>query len=179
MNPESAQLRPENGARQDFLKAHDEYADAIFRYCYFQTSDRQTALDLAQDTFIKLWEYMAGGKKIEYLKAFIYRIARNSVIDFRRKKKSFSLDKMIEEGFDPSAEKNINEAKETIFEGEEAVRTIRELDAKYRDVLMLRYVDDLSIKEISEIVGESENNISVRIHRALEKLKNILKNKNG
>jgi|SRR3990172_2274282 len=164
--------------KAEFLKVYDQYADVIFRYCYFQISDREKAKDLTQDVFIKTWEYMTSGKKVEYMKAFLYRIAANTVIDDRRKKKTLSLDKMAEEGFDFPDKKNEGEEKEMIFEGEQAVKVISDLADKYRDVLMLRYVDDLSIKEIAEIVNETENNVSVRIHRGLEKLKNIL-GKNG
>ena len=61
---------------------------------------------------------------------------------------------------------------------DKAIEQVAKLPEKYRDVLMLRYVDDLSVAEISVIIAETENNVSVRIHRGLEKLKNILE-KNG
>jgi RNA polymerase sigma-70 factor (ECF subfamily) len=157
------------------MKAYDEYADAVFRYCYFKTSDREKALDLAQETFIKVWEYMASGKPVEHMKAFIYRIASNAIIDSHRKKKSSSLEKKMEGGFDVKNENDLREEKEIASAGAEVMEILENLEEKYREILMLRYVDDLSIKEISKIVGESENNVSVRIHRGLEKLKKILK----
>ena len=55
------------------------------------------------------------------------------------------------------------------------IEVIGWLDEKYRDVVLMRYVDELSPKEISEVVGESENNVSVRIHRGLKQLKEILR----
>lgn len=164
--------------KEGFLRIYDEYADAIFRYAYFQVSDREYAKDLAQDTFIKAWEYLSSGKKVENMRAFLYRITINAIIDHRRKKKTFSLEKITEEGYDLIDEKNEGEEKEMLFEGQQAIRAVAELPEKYRDVLTFRYVDDLSVKEIAEITNETENNVSVRIHRGLEKLKNIL-NKNG
>jgi RNA polymerase sigma-70 factor (ECF subfamily) len=170
-------MNPEN-IRLEFEKTHKKYADAIFRYCYFKVSDREIAKDLTQETFIKFWEYWASGGKVDYIKSFLYRIASNSIIDHRRKKKTLSLEKMTMTGFDPANDSNEMEEIENMSEGAEAIKAVGELPEKYRDVLILRYVDDLSIKEIAEIIQEKENNISVRINRGLEKLKNILK-KNG
>ena len=161
--------------RAEFQKTYDEYADPIFRYCYFQVSDRERAKDLAQDTFIKFWEYVASGQQVEYVKSFLYRIAINTVIDERRKKKTISLEKIAESGHDWADEKDEGKQKEMIYEGKQAVEAVAQLPEKYRDVLMLRYVDDLSIKEIAEISGESANNVSVRIHRGLEQLKKLLR----
>ncbi len=157
--------------KNKFLESYDAHSDAIFRYCFFQTSNREVALDLSQDTFIKVWEYLAGGKQVDNIRAFLYTVARNLIIDYRRKKKSVSLDKMMDEGFDVSHSEQ--EHLENRIDGSNLVERLEDLEEKYRDVLTMRYIDDLSIKEIAEITGESENNISVRIHRGLEKAKNI------
>ena len=171
MNPEITQ--------KEFLQAYETYSDAIFRYCYFQTSNREQSLDLAQDVFTKAWEYLAAGKTVTHMKAFLYRIASNAVIDWRRKKKSMSLDKLMEAGFDYSSGEDEVETKEVFFEAKQAVKMIGQLDEKYKEVLLLRYVDELSIKEIAETVGETENNVSVRIHRGLEQVKKIFSAKGG
>src|SRR3990170_2508337 len=161
--------------KAEFLRAYEEYADAIFRYSYFQVSDREIAKDLTQDTFTRAWEYMSSGKSVENMKAFLYRVTINAIIDYRRKKKPLSLEKITEAGFDLVDDKDESKDKEIMFEGQQAVEQVAKLPEKYRDVLMLRYVDDLSVAEIAVIVGETENNVSVRLHRGLEKLKNILK----
>lgn len=159
----------------EFLEAYEMYADAIFRYCKIQTSDHQLALDLAQDTFTKTWEYLSAGKKVDQIRPFLYKVATNLIIDYRRKKKSYSLDAMLEvETFDIKDSVDATERHETIFDATRARDALSTLDEKYRDVLTLRYIDDLSIKEIAEITGASENATSVKIHRGLEKLKTVL-----
>ncbi len=157
-----------------FARNYKDFSDAIFRYCYFQTSKREKALDLTQDTFIRTWEYLSSGKKVENLRAFLYKVARNLIIDDRRKKKSESLDELKELGFDLTSEKNEVGIKETEFEQKIALETINQLDEKYREVIVLRYVEDISVKDIAEILKEPENNVSVKIHRGLEKLKILL-----
>lgn len=157
-----------------FAQYYEQFSDAIFRYCLYQTSNREKALDLTQDTFIKTWEYLAEGKKVENIRAFLYKVAGNLIIDYRRKKKSESLDQLAESGFDPKSEIDEMERKEDSFEKDEALKVISQLEEKYKDVLILRFAEDLSIKEIAKILKEKENNISVRIHRGLQKLKEIL-----
>ncbi len=162
--------------QKDFISAYDSYADAIFRYCFIQTSNRDLARDLSQDTFTKSWEYLiTNNKPIENMKAFLYRIATNLIIDYRRKRKqSVSLDSLMEEGYDVKSKEDLNEEQERKFESEEVNKVLGQLDEKYRDVLHLRYVEDMSIKEIAEVTGEGESNVSVRIHRGLEKMKKLL-----
>ena len=59
------------------------------------------------------------------------------------------------------------------------VRIIQGMDGKYRDVILMRYVDELPIKEIADIIGESENVVSVRIHRGLQQVRNLIPKSNG
>ena len=169
---------------QNFLKSYDEFGDAIFRYCLIQTFDRELARDLTQGTFTRIWEYLTRTqtdaeenmpKQIQNMKAFLYKIATNLIIDYRRKKKpSLSLETMMEEGFDVTSSRDQKEILETSFDSKKVVEALNKLDDKYKETLTLRYIEDLSLKEISQITGERENSISVRIHRGLEKLKKVL-----
>jgi len=72
---------------EDFATAYDLYADAIFRHCYFRVNDREKAVDLMQETFMKTWEYLASGKKVTNLRAFLYRSANNLIVDQARRAK--------------------------------------------------------------------------------------------
>ena len=171
-------LNPEK-IKQELTDAYEKFGDAIFRYCFGQTSDREKALDLTQETFTRAWQYLSDGKKIEQIRPFLYRIATNAIIDDRRKRKTVSLDALMEEGFDYANGTDEQEQKEITFESGQAVELIKKLDEKYKDVLMLRYVDELSVKEIAEIVGESENNVSVRIHRGLDKLEKLIRSEHN
>lgn len=157
---------------KQFIQAYDELADAIFRHCYFRISDREKAKDMMQDTFMKTWQYLANGGEIQNLKAFLYRTANNLLIDEYRRKKTDSLDILQEAGFDPmgdDADKTIN-----LAEAKTAITAMQKLDEKYREAVMMRFVDDLSPSEIAKVIGETENVVSVRLRRGLNKLKEIL-----
>ena len=78
-----------------FSDAYEEYKDAIFRHCYFHTFDREQAKDAMQETFIKTWQYLESGHKIDNLRAFLYKVATNLIINAARKKKSVSLEGLM------------------------------------------------------------------------------------
>ena len=161
-----------------FQECYEKFSDAIFRYCYFQTSSREKALDFTQDTFVKTLEYLKEEKnKVENIRAFLYKVARNLIIDERRRKKSESLDKMQEAGFDVKNKVDEIEVHENEFDVKRVLEVVDQLELKYREVVMLRYVEDMSIKDIASILKDTENNVSVKIHRALKRLHTLLNNK--
>lgn len=159
---------------QQFVKAYDEYADAIFRFCLTKIKNRDVAKDITQDTFIKTWDYIVSGKTITELRPFLYRVARNLIIDFVRKKKSVSLDMLTESGIE-SFDIHEQTPEHHIFDIAQAITLLDSLDPKYRDILYMRFIDDLSITEIADALGENPNTVSVKIHRALEHARTHLK----
>lgn len=168
MNPEEIE--------KEFVKTYDLYADAIFRHCYFRINDRERAKDLMQDVMIKGWLYLKEGKKIDNIRALLYKIAHNTIIDEIRKKKAVSLDTLKEQGFEPADEKDESVELEKIMEVGKVKDCLPKMNPKYREVIVMRYVDELSIKEMADILAESENVISVRLNRAINQLRQLLKN---
>jgi RNA polymerase sigma-70 factor (ECF subfamily) len=163
---------------KEFLAFHDEYADALFRHCLIRVRDRDAAKDIVQETFTRAWLYVSKGKKVSYMRAFLYRIANNLIIDGSRKKKSSSLDALMEDdGFEPADESLTDPAD--IPAAREAMLLVRSLDEIYRTVITMRYVDEMSPKEIAHVLGISENVVSVRIHRGIERLRVIVHRKPG
>src|SRR3989338_4657432 len=141
----------------EFMKVYDAHVDAIFRHCYFRVFDRERARDLVQETFLKTWEYLAQGRKIENIRAFLYRVATNLIIDDSRRKKEISLEQLSESGFDPAAEEK-EEITATI-DRDFLLKKLEEIDPLHCEILIMRYVDDISIKEMAKILEERENTI--------------------
>jgi len=157
---------------QEFLDAYDQYADAIFRHCYYRVFDRERGKDLMQEVFMRAWEYLGKGEKVLNMRAFLYRIANNLIVDESRKKREASLDKLQEEGFDPGIDDT--DRLNNRIEHSRVIKTMRNLDDNYRDILVMRYMNDLSPSEIAEVTGESANTVSVRIYRGLKQLRSML-----
>jgi RNA polymerase sigma-70 factor (ECF subfamily) len=167
--------------RQRFADAYERYNDELFRHCSLRLTDRERALELTQECFLRTWEYIERGETVEDFRPFLYRTLRNLIIDEYRRKKSYSLEGMMEsreetdvETLMPSDESNTLEAAIDRFEGVRALDALKQLPDLYREVLTLRYVESLSPKEIADIVEESENAVSVRIHRGLKRLRALL-----
>jgi len=159
--------------QEDFLAAYDEYSDAIFRFCLVKVSDREKALDITQETFTRAWDYQRKGSIIESWKPFLFRTAYNLIVDSYRKKKSSSLDAMEEDiNFIPPDTATLTTEMKAEFS--RVIKALDSLDDGFKEPITLRFVEGLSPSEIGAIMGVSENVISVRIHRGLEKLKVLL-----
>lgn len=148
---------------------YTDFSNGLNRYATSRTHDGALADDLIQSTFLKTWSYIVRGGKIEMMEAFLYHILKALIIDEYRKKKSTSLDVLIEQGFEPSLDDTHRFAD--MLDGKQAVALIEELPVLYRKVMRMRYVQDLSIKEIALITGQTKNTVAVQTHRGLEKLK--------
>ena len=171
-----------DGHEERFLKAFDEYSNALFRHAVYRLSDRERAIEIVHDTFTKVWSYIRNGHEIDSYKSFLYKVMNNLIIDEYRRKKELSLDALLtEEGTDEGSFPELHEGgmEELTFslDAQKASLLIGELPLVYREVLTFRFVDGLKPKEISELIEETENVVSVRIHRALKILKDMITKK--
>ncbi|OGF62718.1 hypothetical protein A2662_02165 [Candidatus Giovannonibacteria bacterium RIFCSPHIGHO2_01_FULL_45_33] len=164
----------------EFIKSYDAYADAIFRHCYFRLYDREEAKDAVQETFLRAWKY-SKDNRIDNVRALLYKIARNIVADKWRKKKTLSLDLLLEQGFEPSD----GEHKKIMLnaEAKNFIKLLNNLDDNEREIVIMRYVDGLGPDEIAKIMSEragrigeafSANVVSVRLNRAINKIQKLI-----
>ncbi len=157
--------------RKIYLEAYDAYADAIYRHCFFRVFSKERAEELMQETFMKTWEYLEEGHDVENLRAFLYRVANNLIIDYVRKKKEMSLEQMAEENpsFEPS-DSGHEDMERNVLMGEvrEAMDALPE---EARQLLVMRYIDDLDPKDIAKLLKITPNHVSVKLNRAMQQLK--------
>lgn len=161
----------------EFMEAYEKYSDALFRHALFRLSDREKALEITQETFARAWEYLREGKTIEKFRPFLYRVLGNLVIEEYRKKKSFSLDAFLEDEkhdesmVDALHDDDALERLSDSFDADRAMAALEGLSVPHREVLVLRFIDGLSPKEIALHLDERENTVSVRLHRAVAELR--------
>ena len=166
-----------NGNQEErFLKAFDEYNDALFRHAFLRISNREKAVDLVHDTFTKVWAYLRGGYEIDNFRPFLYKVLNNLIIDEYRRRKESSLDALLElDGVDEGSFSELSESTveglAATIDGKKAFELLEEMPDQYKEVIILRFVDQLGPREISELIEESENVVSVRIHRGLKMLR--------
>lgn len=157
---------------QEFMRWYDDLSDALFRHSYFRVFERERAKDLVQETFTRTWDYLSRGKQIENMRAFLYRVLNNLIIDESRKHRPFSLDALAEQGFDPGEDPKDKLTDQ--IQAKEMIRILGRLRSDQRELIVMRYVDGFGPKEIAETLGVRENAVSVRLHRAMNDFRKLV-----
>ena len=159
-----------------FQKSYTENTDGLFRFALYRVSDREKAIDIVEDAYLRFWQSLQK-EKVDEPRALLYKITRNLVIDWYKKKKSVAVSTFEGENY-----KDIGEVYMDMFAGnivgpeveteaKMVIEKIASLEPIYREAVYLRFVEELSPKEIAQIIGESPNTVSVRINRGIEQLK--------
>lgn len=167
-------LKAQKGDKDAFGQLYKIYFQRIYRYCkvncFYQDA---LAQDLCQETFIKAWKALPTFtlEKGGTFQAFLFKIARNLIIDLSRKKKSINIQDLeeIPDEHDPVEELD---RKNRIDEVRTALSKLKDFD---RQIIILRYFEDLSHHEVAKIIGIKEGALRVRTIRLLDKIKEILK----
>lgn len=162
------------GDKRSFGVLYERYLAEIYRYVFFKVGNQQTAEDITEETFIKTWESLSriyqGDGKIDNLRAWLYRIAGNLVIDFYRKNKSEII-------LEPSVPANLQSLEDSVIEQEQShlvSNALQKMRTDFQQIIILRLINGLSHKEIASIIGISEAHSRILFYRALKKLKELL-----
>ncbi|MBM7716201.1 RNA polymerase sigma factor SigW [Siminovitchia sp. FSL H7-0308] len=172
------------GDQEAFGEIVEIYKDKIFSLCFRMLGNRHEAEDIAQEAFIRAYTNIESFQQNRKFSTWLYRIATNLCIDrIRKKKPDYFLDAEIAgtEGLTlysqlPSSGKTPDAAVETLEIQEIVQREIMRLPDKYRSVIVLRYIDDLSLNEIAEVLELPLGTVKTRIHRGREALRKQLHN---
>jgi len=157
-----------------------KYQDKIYNLCCYILKDAHDAEDAAQDVFLKAYQNLNKFRPGSSLHTWLYRIAVNTSIDYRRKPLFESLFKSSKEGdvfvVDQPSD---SPSPERLYESKEIGNTIQfalgRLSEKLRTVIVLKEIEGLSYEEISEVLDVSIGTVKSRISRAREELKKLLK----
>ncbi len=155
---------------KDFEAAYRDYQQNIYRFLLWRTRDKELAEDLTSGVFQKAWQSrhsFQGGS----VQAWLYRIARNSLTDYWRKKKEVLSDEVDTQIDDkPSHE----EAMDTMLSKERLHAAIEGLPENMRQIVVLRFIDGRSSADVAKKLGTSEGNVRIIQYRALKKLREYL-----
>jgi RNA polymerase sigma-70 factor (ECF subfamily) len=162
-----------DGDSRAFGALYDHYHPQIYRFIFLKVSSREEAEDLTHQVFLNAWlgiqRYRHRGHPFS---SWLYQIARNQVVDFyRSRKEGISLEDVDPEAF---AGKSGEADLERNLEVERAIAAVRTLKQEYQDVLILRFVEDMSVRETADLVGKSEGAVKLLQHRALRALREKL-----
>lgn len=171
------------GDQNAFAEIVDLYKDKIYQLCYRMLGNSHEAEDIAQEAFIRAYVNIHTYDLDRKFSTWLYRIATNLSIDrIRKKKPDYYLDAEVSgtEGLtmysQVAAEISLPEDQIETMELQETIqKEILKLPDKYRTVIVLKYIDELSLIEISEILNIPVGTVKTRTHRGREALRKQLR----
>lgn len=153
----------------DVTDAHTDYSQSLSKRAFFKTNDLGVSQDLVQTTFLKTLLYLRKGGKIETMRHFLNHILNDLIVDEYRKRRTTSLDSLLENGFEMGFDDNQQMIDR--LDGKKIILLIPLLPEKYQVVMHMRYVQNLTDKEISVLTNQLPNTVAVQAHRGLAKIK--------
>jgi len=179
-DPQLAELAKQarDGNRPAFERLIDRYQGDIHRMIYYRIRVRMDAEDLTQDVFVRAYRSISRLREPERFRSWLFTIAVNRVNDYLRKKRIRSIFKSSDEGIEiqpvTTDIQNRPEALEQVLK-EDFWRHVegiaKKLSKMEREVFILRFMDNLNINEIAQIVKKSESTVKTHLYRALAKFK--------
>ncbi|UII56119.1 RNA polymerase sigma factor SigW [Cytobacillus spongiae] len=159
------------------------YKDKVFQICYRMLGNRHEAEDIAQEAFIRAYVNISSFHLDRKFSTWLYRIATNLCIDrIRKKKPDYYLDAEVAgtDGLNMysqiAADTKLPETEVETLELQETIQhEISRLPEKYRSVIVLKYIEELSLNEISEVLDLPLGTVKTRIHRGREALRKQLR----
>jgi RNA polymerase sigma-70 factor (ECF subfamily) len=167
-------MQPKEFKEQFFSQIYSDYLDRVYRFVYFKVNSEEVAQDITSEAFARLWKQISLDIDIKNPSGFLFRTARNMLIDhYRGKEKSpANLDTMA---FMVKDESQDIEKKVLMDEDMKKIQeAMAQLKDEYRQAVFMYYVEQEPISEVAKSLGKSPNNARVIIHRGMKQLKKIL-----
>ncbi|MEK7086139.1 MAG: sigma-70 family RNA polymerase sigma factor [Patescibacteria group bacterium] len=162
------------GNQDAFAKLYDIFVDPIYRYVYYRVNAGD-AEDIVETVFLKVWENIRQYKQQKRsFSAWIFRIAHNLIVDHYRSAKDRIFEELHPQIPDQSRQHNPIKSAQTILDNEVLKKALNNMKHQYREVIIYKFINELSNKEISEILGKSEGSLRILQFRALKALKKVL-----
>lgn len=162
------------------------YTRPVYTFVYRLTSAGHDAEDIVQDVFFKIWKKLKSYDHDQSFKTWVFSIARNTSIDWLRKKKSLNFSSLESEETGEYIEQSIPDLEplqDELFARKEIASLLEGVLAKlsfdYKTVLVLHYVDNLTFQEISEVTGKPMNTVKSQHRRALLALRGLIEAENA
>ncbi len=155
----------------EFSELYRSYQPRIYRFLFWRTGDEAAAEDLTSSVFTKAWQ-ARGRFGTGSVQAWLYRIARNTLIDHWRRKQPVPLEVAAELVDDGAA--SVAEQLDTEQAVVELRTAVRQLPSEMRQVVQLRFIEGLSARQVAKQLGMSEGNVRVVQYRALKRIRKLL-----
>jgi RNA polymerase sigma-70 factor (ECF subfamily) len=159
------------GEASAFGLLYDHYHTRIYRFVLIKVASREEAEDLTHQVFLAAWEHIGSYRDYGFpFGSWLYRIARNHIVDYyRRRRHEVRL-----EDVDPNAVPHVFEAyarADVAMQVERVMAALRTMKPEYQDVIIMRFVEELPVREVAAALEKSEGAVKLMQHRAIKELK--------
>lgn len=163
--------KAQEGDADAYGQIYKKYFHKLYRYCKFNTKSDEHAKDICQESFVKAWKKIKDFKTEGQwsIQAFLFTIARNLIIDATRRKKEFSL----EEYEDLPSSQDLYEEVDRQEEIKRVRNVLSKLDDLERQIILLRYFEEMPSAEVAHVLGVNDGALRVRTFRVMQKMKDI------
>lgn len=173
-----------NGDKKSLEVIVNRHLKPVFNYVYRITSSSNETEDIVQEVFIKVWKNISKFNPDQNFKTWLFAIARNTTIDWLRKRKNISfskLDSINDEEGDKTFEETLRDAEplpDEIFMKKEIKKDLEKALTKirpdFKEIMLLHYTENLTFQEISLITQKPLNTVKSQHRRALESLRKLI-----
>lgn len=179
--------RIRKGDSEAFGSVYDEYIKKVYRFIFFRVPKEEIAQDLSHEVFVKLLNYLKNNSnEIISLMGLIYKICRTEIAGYYSSKQAvndqaFELSEEIDSRIDKSFRKEdvLDKAVDKKIRSETIMQYIKKINNKeYQEIIILRFIEDMSFVQISEVMNKKINTSRSSLSRALKELKKIIEQKN-
>ena len=167
-------IRAKQGDQSAFAEIYNLYFKKIYKFIYYRVGHKEIAEDLAEDVFLKAYSKIASIAREESFEGWLYQISRNQVIDYYREKKLTVALEDLENTLE--YETNIIDVVELAEQQKIFLRLLKRLTPEQQAVIKLKFLENLENDEIAALLNRTEGAIRVIQHRAISKLRELLKN---
>jgi RNA polymerase sigma-70 factor, ECF subfamily len=164
------------GEASAFGLLYDHYHPKIYRFVLIKVSRREEAEDLTHEVFLSAWQKIGGYVDMGFpFSSWLYRIARNEVIDhYRGNKGNVSLENFEPETLPVEFQEDESANIDLKMELNRVRKAILQLKPDYQDVIVMRFIEDMPIKEVAAVLEKSEGAVKLMQNRAVKELKKLL-----
>lgn len=162
------------GSNDALSEIYNTYFERLYRFIFYRVSHKETAEDLTEDVFIKIFKNLSKLEQAGAFEGWLFQIARNQVIDYYRSKKQTVALEDVENTLE--YETNIVDIVNLKTEQIIFVKLLKELNDEQQQVIKLKFLEDLENDVIAQIMNKTEGAIRVIQHRAIAKLKELIDN---
>lgn len=160
-----------NGHAEALTEIYENYFTRVYRFIYYRVSHKETAEDLAEEVFIKIFASISKLDKVEAFEGWLFQISRNLIIDYYRKKKQNVSIESVENTL--QYETNLVDVINLEYDQKILLKLLKDLTEEQQIVIKMKFLEDLDNLTIATTLNKTEGAIRVIQHRAITRLKEL------